>query len=132
MSVKMLTQCFGVPLAACLPVPFSQARTGRQAASGTSFVSAAQPRERLRIVVVPAEPVWPDVCSFAGCPDPEAIPTEEPMNSSARIILLVILVILLLGLLPVWPYSGSFGYYPSGGIGLVLLVLIILLVVGKI
>ena len=45
-------------------------------------------------------------------------------------ILLVILVLLLLGALPAWPHSRSWGYYPSGGIGLVLLVVIILLVMG--
>jgi hypothetical protein len=54
------------------------------------------------------------------------------MNSTARIVLIVILVILLLGLLPTWPYSAGWGYYPSGGIGLLLLIIIILLVLGKI
>ena len=53
------------------------------------------------------------------------------MNSTARIVLIVVLVILLLGLLPTWPYSAGFGYYPSGGLGLVLLIIIILLVLGK-
>ncbi len=53
------------------------------------------------------------------------------MNSTVRLLLIVVLVILLVGLLPVWPYSGSFGYYPSGGFGLLLLVLVILLVLGK-
>ena len=53
------------------------------------------------------------------------------MNSTARIVLIVVLVILLIGLLPTWPYSGGFGYYPSGGLGLVLLIIIILLVLGK-
>jgi len=47
-------------------------------------------------------------------------------------ILLVILIILLLGALPTWPYSGGWGYYPSGGLGLVLLIVIILLVMGRI
>ncbi len=47
-------------------------------------------------------------------------------------ILLVILVILLLGALPTWPYSAGWGYYPSGGLGLVLLVLVVLLVLGRI
>jgi len=53
------------------------------------------------------------------------------MNSTARIVLIVVLIVLLIGLLPTWPYSAGFGYYPSGGLGLVLLVLIILLVMGK-
>jgi hypothetical protein len=46
-------------------------------------------------------------------------------------ILIVILILLLLGALPTWPYSGGWGYYPSGGLGLVLLIVIILLVTGR-
>jgi hypothetical protein len=48
-----------------------------------------------------------------------------------RTILLIIMVILLLGALPTWPYSAGWGYYPSGGLGLLLLILIILAVMGK-
>lgn len=47
-------------------------------------------------------------------------------------ILLIILIILLLGALPTWPYSAGWGYYPSGGLGLLLVIVIILLVVGRI
>jgi hypothetical protein len=47
-------------------------------------------------------------------------------------ILLVILILLLVGALPTWPYSSGWGYYPSGGLGLVLLVVIILLIAGRI
>jgi hypothetical protein len=47
-------------------------------------------------------------------------------------ILIVILVLILVGALPTWPHSKSWGYYPSGGIGLVLLILIILLLMGRI
>lgn len=43
-----------------------------------------------------------------------------------RLILLVILLLLVVGALPTWPYSSGWGYYPSGGLGLVLLVLLIL------
>jgi hypothetical protein len=43
-------------------------------------------------------------------------------------LLLIILVILLLGALPTWPYSQGWGYYPSGGLGLVLLILLIMAV----
>jgi Protein of unknown function (DUF3309) len=46
-------------------------------------------------------------------------------------ILLIILVLILIGALPSWPYSSSWGYYPSGGIGLVVLVLIVLLLLGR-
>jgi hypothetical protein len=47
-------------------------------------------------------------------------------------ILLIILILLLVGALPTWPYSSGWGYYPSGGLGLVLLIIIILLVAGRI
>jgi hypothetical protein len=53
------------------------------------------------------------------------------LNSTARTILLVILVLLLLGMLPAWPYSSGWGYYPSGGLGLVLIVLLVLVVTGR-
>jgi hypothetical protein len=48
-----------------------------------------------------------------------------------RTILLIILVILILGALPTWPYSAGWGYYPSGGLGLILLILLVLAVLGK-
>lgn len=47
-------------------------------------------------------------------------------------ILLIILVLLLIGALPTWPYSTSWGYAPSSGLGLVVLLLIILYLMGKI
>jgi hypothetical protein len=46
-------------------------------------------------------------------------------------ILLVILVLLLLGALPTWPYSRGWGYYPSGGLGLIVVVVLVLLLVGR-
>jgi hypothetical protein len=47
-------------------------------------------------------------------------------------ILLILLVLLLIGALPAWPYSGGWGYYPSGGLGLVLIVVLVLVVLGRI
>jgi hypothetical protein len=47
-------------------------------------------------------------------------------------ILLIILILLLIGALPSWPYSSGWGYYPSGGIGLVLLIIVVLLLMGRI
>jgi len=46
-------------------------------------------------------------------------------------ILLVILILLLIGALPTWPYSSGWGYYPSGGFGLIVLILIILVLTGR-
>jgi len=46
-------------------------------------------------------------------------------------ILIVVLILMLLGLLPTWPHSRQWGYYPSGGVGLILLIIIILLVSGR-
>jgi hypothetical protein len=46
-------------------------------------------------------------------------------------ILLIILIVILIGALPTWPYSGGWGYYPSGGVGLVVLILIVLLLMGR-
>jgi hypothetical protein len=47
-------------------------------------------------------------------------------------VLLIVLIILLLGALPTWPYSRSWGYYPSGGLGTVLLIVLILVLLGHI
>jgi hypothetical protein len=47
-------------------------------------------------------------------------------------ILIVILILVLVGALPTWPHSKSWGYFPSGGIGLVLLIVLVLLLMGRI
>ena len=46
-------------------------------------------------------------------------------------ILIVLLVLMLIGAAPTWPYSRGWGYFPSGGLGLVLLVVVILLLTGR-
>src|SRR5712671_2494975 len=48
-----------------------------------------------------------------------------------RTILLIILILLLIGAFPAWPYSTGWGYYPSGGIGLILLIVLILALTGR-
>jgi hypothetical protein len=50
---------------------------------------------------------------------------------SISTILLIVLVLLLLGALPTWPYSSGWGYYPSGGLGLVVIILLVLVVSGR-
>ncbi|HVT53280.1 MAG TPA: DUF3309 family protein [Dongiaceae bacterium] len=47
-------------------------------------------------------------------------------------ILLIILILLLIGAIPTWPYSRGWGYYPSGGLGLVLIIVVVLLAMGRI
>jgi Protein of unknown function (DUF3309) len=46
-------------------------------------------------------------------------------------ILLIVLVLLLVGALPTWPHSRSWGYYPSGGLGLVVVIVLVLLLAGR-
>jgi hypothetical protein len=50
---------------------------------------------------------------------------------STQTLLLIILVLLLLGALPMWPYSSGWGYYPSGGLGLLVVILLVLLLVRR-
>jgi hypothetical protein len=51
---------------------------------------------------------------------------------SISTILLILLVLVLLGALPTWPYSSGWGYYPSGGLGLVVIILLVLVLAGRI
>ncbi len=46
-------------------------------------------------------------------------------------ILLIVLILLLIGALPTWPYSGGWGYYPSGGLGVILLIILVLMLLGR-
>lgn len=46
-------------------------------------------------------------------------------------ILVIVLVLMLIGAFPAWPHAASWGYYPSGGIGLVLLILVVLMLAGR-
>jgi hypothetical protein len=50
---------------------------------------------------------------------------------STSTILIIVLILVLVGALPTWPYSGGWGYYPSGGLGLVLLIVVILALMGR-
>jgi hypothetical protein len=58
--------------------------------------------------------------------------SSRPSDIHMLTILLVILVLMALGALPTWPHSRSWGYYPSGGLGLVVVILVILLLLGRI
>lgn len=47
------------------------------------------------------------------------------------LILVILLILLLIGALPTWPYSSGWGYYPSGGLGLLLLIILIVMLLGR-
>jgi hypothetical protein len=53
-------------------------------------------------------------------------------NTMLSTILIIILILLLIGALPTWPYSSGWGYYPGGGLGLILVIVIILALLGRI
>ena len=55
-----------------------------------------------------------------------------PRELTKSTILLIILILLLVGAMPAWPYSRSWGYGPSGGLGLVLIILLILVFMGRV
>jgi hypothetical protein len=64
-------------------------------------------------------------------PGPFALPVRSQKKESHMLmtLLIVILVLALIGALPRWPHSRNWGYYPSGGLGLVLVILVILILV---
>jgi hypothetical protein len=70
---------------------------------------------------------------FGGTLFPAPLLTLSSMPERAMsTILLLILVLLLIGALPTWPYSSGWGYYPSGGLGLVVIILLVLVLLGRV
>ena len=57
-------------------------------------------------------------------------PSRFARGTCMRLVLLIIVILLLIGAFPIWPYSAGWGYYPTGGLGLLLLILLILALVG--
>ena len=53
------------------------------------------------------------------------------MNRTVQIVLVILLILLVIGLLPAWPYASGWGYYPSGGLGLLLLIVLIVVLMDK-
>ena len=53
------------------------------------------------------------------------------MEMSTSTILIILLILMLVGVLPTWPHSANWGYYPSGGLGLLLLIIVILILTGR-
>jgi hypothetical protein len=64
--------------------------------------------------------------------NPLVILQEREEGNMLGTILIVILILALVGALPTWPHSRSWGYYPTGGLGLILLIVILLLLLGRI
>jgi hypothetical protein len=60
------------------------------------------------------------------------MPRSSGEDSNVYTILLIILILLLLGALPTWPYSAGWGYYPSGGLGLIFIILLVLVLSGRV
>jgi hypothetical protein len=67
----------------------------------------------------------------AAMPSSEA-PSTRRIIMSLGLILLIVFIIMVVGAAPTWPHSRGWGYYPSGGLGLVVLILLILLLMGRI
>jgi hypothetical protein len=65
-------------------------------------------------------------------PQNQRLDSGFPEEARMRLILLIILVLLVLGAMPTWPYSAEWGYYPSGGLGLVLVIVLILVLLGRV
>jgi hypothetical protein len=57
--------------------------------------------------------------------------TERSSRMSIGTILLIVLILFLVGALPAWPHSKNWGYYPSGGLGLVVVILLVLVLMGR-
>jgi hypothetical protein len=77
------------------------------------------------------------MCGKGNTPPWQGIYTHDahPVLREAHMlgtILLVLLILMLIGAVPAWPHSRNWGYYPSGGLGLVVIILVILLVLGRI
>jgi hypothetical protein len=63
-------------------------------------------------------------------PRNRCLPLIRREIAEMRLVLIIILVLLLIGAFPIWPYSAGWGYYPTGGFGLILVVLLIVMLVG--
>jgi hypothetical protein len=60
------------------------------------------------------------------------VTSAEKGANNMYTILLIILILMLIGALPAWPYSSGWGYYPSGGLGLVFVIVLVLVLMGRV
>jgi hypothetical protein len=65
------------------------------------------------------------------CRQSAGMPAEKRRYAMVGTVLIVVIILLLIGALPTWPHSKQWGYYPSGGLGLIFLILLILLLMGR-
>jgi hypothetical protein len=65
-------------------------------------------------------------------PDARPVTSFDKGAKHMYTIVLILLVLLLIGALPTWPYSSGWGYYPSGGLGLVLVIVLVLVLMGRV
>jgi hypothetical protein len=80
----------------------------------------------------PARPLWGVDPIEKGPALGVAYPSNKERNNSMGLILLIVLILFLVGALPTWPHSKNWGYYPSGGLGLVVVILLVLILLGRI
>lgn len=71
---------------------------------------------------------WNSISTGYACP----VTSAEDGANNMYTILLIVLVLMLIGALPAWPYSSGWGYYPSGGLGLVLIIVLVLVLMGRV
>jgi hypothetical protein len=97
------------------------------------MTSSGRAEDRRRRVLSPDIKLGPELQPADANPR-KSISRQQPevCSMSLGAILLIVFIIILIGALPTWPYSSGWGYYPSGGAGLVLLIVVILLLMGRI
>jgi hypothetical protein len=98
-------------------------------------ISRAVSASILRRYVTPAHvlPCHFDVfASHCGTRKKQREAKDSSKGNAMNLILLIVLIVLLLGAAPTWPYSRNWGYYPSGGLGMVVVILLILMLMGRI
>ena len=119
-----------------MPVTILIDRQGRAAASSIGVPAKAtyqaEIESLLKCSTEPFKVVVSQRCSPGDGLDFGCIQLSSREEYDVRTILLIVLILLLLGALPTWPYSTGWGYYPSGGLGLVLLIVMILVLAKRI
>jgi hypothetical protein len=71
------------------------------------------------------------VCGFGRNSDPKWSDHQNTESAMLWTVILIILILMLLGALPTWPYSSGWGYYPSGGLGLILVIILLVIALGR-